>query len=70
MVKFFNEYIGSRLTGFLKRIIVPINEINRKYSTPHLKTGKAVRFALICLRIYLATLVFLIFYKFYLTLTK
>jgi hypothetical protein len=42
-----------------------IKEINKKYSKPRLKMTPLVRVALIALRLYLITLVFILIYKFY-----
>ena len=42
-----------------------IKEINRKYSKPRLEMTPLVRAALIALRLYLITLVFILIYKFY-----
>jgi hypothetical protein len=49
---------------FIKSNFAKISEINRKYSTPSIKTTKAVRFSLLCLRLYLLALVGLLVYKF------
>jgi hypothetical protein len=45
-----------------------IREINRKYATPALKTGKGVQVSLVLLRVYLIVLVGLLFVKFFLSL--
>ena len=42
-----------------------IREINRKFRTPHVKMTPAVKFALLCLRLYLFLLVGLLVFKFY-----
>ncbi|MCX6091496.1 MAG: hypothetical protein NTX23_01310 [Candidatus Bipolaricaulota bacterium] len=42
-----------------------IREINEKFRTPHVKMTPAVKFALLCLRLYLFLLVGLLIFKFY-----
>lgn len=41
-----------------------IQEINQRYSTPHIEMSRGVRIALIALRVYLLFLVGLMIYKF------
>ena len=47
------------------RHFTKIREINEKYRTPHVKMTPAVKFALLCLRLYLFLLVGLLVFKFY-----
>jgi hypothetical protein len=42
-----------------------VRAINARYAQPRLTMSRAVRWALLALRIYLLTLVALLFYKFY-----
>jgi hypothetical protein len=42
-----------------------IREINAKYRVPHVKMTRAVKFALLMLRVYLLLLVGILFYKFF-----
>ena len=50
---------------FFKNNFFTIAEINKRYSKPSIKITKPVRFALLCLRIYLFVLVGLLVYKFF-----
>ena len=49
----------------LKRAVVKIREINRRYSKPRIKLSRSTKLALLMLRIYLLTLVILLGYKFF-----
>jgi hypothetical protein len=64
---------GKRVRSVLRSIIwsrfYTIRQINRKYSTPRIKTTPMVKIALLMLRIYLILLVLILIYKFY-TLAK
>jgi hypothetical protein len=42
-----------------------IREINEKYRVPHVKMTRGVKFALLCLRIYLLALIAILFFKFF-----
>lgn len=46
-----------------------IREINQRYSEPHIEMSRAVKMALIALRVYLLLLVGLMVYKFILMLS-
>ena len=70
MIKFFNELVFRPLRRFLDNSFYQINEINRRYATPHIKTSKAVKFSLLMLRLYLIVLVGILFFKFYTTVVK
>jgi len=68
-----NELFKDILIGHFKKFFInmfsAVREINKKYATPQLKTSRAVKFSLLCLRLYLILLVGLLFFKFYTTLT-
>lgn len=49
---------------YVEEAIETIREINRKYATPGIEMSRAVRTALLALRIYLIVLVCLLVYKF------
>ena len=49
----------------LKRAVVKIREINRRYSKPRIHLSRGTRLALLALRLYLITLVILLAYKFF-----
>ena len=70
MSEFFNEFIIGRVKKFFVNTFSAVNEINKKYATPHIKTSKMVRFSLLCLRIYLILLIAILFFKFYTVLKK
>ncbi len=53
---------------FFSQIFSAVREINKKYAVPQLKTSRAVRFALLCLRLYLILLLVLLFFKFFTTI--
>jgi hypothetical protein len=55
---------------FLKNAIDAAKSINRKYSTPHIKMTRLVKFSLLSLRLYLLFLVGILVYKFVTTLYK
>lgn len=63
------SFIFSHIKKFFTDTFSAIHAINTKYATPQLKTSKAVKFSLLCLRLYLIILVGLLFFKFYTTLT-
>lgn len=46
-----------------------IREINQRYSEPHIEMSRAVKMALVALRVYLLLLVGLMVYKFILMLS-
>jgi hypothetical protein len=50
-------------------LVRKIQEINKRYSTPHIEMSRAIRISLMALRIYLVLLVTLIVYKFALILS-
>jgi hypothetical protein len=52
----------------LKRLFRKIGEINRRYREPRIQMSRAVRAALLFLRVYLLFLVCLLAYKFVLLL--
>ncbi len=49
---------------YVEEAVETIREINRKYATPGIEMSRAVRMALLALRIYLIVLVCLLVYKF------
>jgi hypothetical protein len=65
--------LGTFVHGFLvkgvgdsfRSFVTQIQEINRKYAVPHVKTSPAVKFSLFMLRAYLIVLVLILFFKFY-----
>ena len=61
---------GNRLLRFFREQREKIREVNRKYSKPRLKMTPMVKFALLALRIYLITLVIILFYKLYTLVVK
>lgn len=65
----FFQYQFNRFRKFLRRWFRGITAINNKYATPRVKVTPLVRFALLCLRIYLLLLVLILIYKF-ITLVK
>jgi hypothetical protein len=52
----------------LRRFATKIQEINHRYSKPHIEMSRGVKISLMALRIYLFVLVGLILYKFVLML--
>lgn len=64
-----NSFIFNHIKKFFSDTFSAIHAINTKYATPQLRTSRAVKIALLCLRIYLIVLVGLLFFKFYTTLT-
>jgi hypothetical protein len=73
MMNPFRALSGKRVRNILRNIIwsrfYTIRQINKKYSTPRIKTTPMVKIALLMLRIYLILLVLILIYKFY-TLAK
>ncbi len=67
---FLNELIYRPVVNFFKNTILQIEEINRKYSKPQLKSGRPVKFCLFVLAVYLFILVGIILYKFCITVIK
>ncbi len=69
----FKAPSGKRVRSVVRNIIwsrfYTFRQINKKYSTPRIKTTPMVRLALLMLRIYLILLVLILIYKFY-TLAK
>jgi hypothetical protein len=63
MARSIKEWFQSRRIKLAGRF-QKIREINRKYAKPRIKMTKAVKFALLMLRLYLLFLVGLLFYKF------
>ena len=51
----------------LKRLIIKIREINRKYSKPRTHMSRTVKFTLLFLRLYLIFLVLIVVYKLIIT---
>jgi hypothetical protein len=49
----------------LKRMVVKIREINRRYATPRIRLSRGTRLALLTLRLYLLFLVILLGYRFF-----
>jgi hypothetical protein len=56
--------LSRRIAGLVGSTVSQITAINKKYSTPHVKTTPAVRLALVLLRFYLLSLVGILVYKF------
>ena len=54
----------------IKDLISTVQGINKRYAKPALATSKAVKFSLLCLRLYLILLVGILFFKFYTTIAK
>lgn len=52
------------IRNFISHNYAKIRDINKKYSTPKIEMSRAVRFSLLCLRLYLIFLVGLLIYKF------
>jgi len=73
MMNPFRALSGKRVRNILRNIVwsrfYTIRQINKKYSTPRIKTTPLVKLALLMLRIYLILLVLILIYKFY-TLAK
>ncbi|MDP2940792.1 MAG: hypothetical protein Q8N85_00850 [Candidatus Omnitrophota bacterium] len=65
MGEFIKDFLIGRFKRFLDDTFSAVREINKKYAVPQLKTGRAVRFALLCLRLYLILLLGLLFFKFF-----
>jgi hypothetical protein len=70
MAEFFNEFIIGRIKRFFLNTFSAVVEINKKYAHPQIKTSRAVKFSLLCLRLYLILLIGILFYKFYTTVVK
>jgi hypothetical protein len=70
MGEFFNDFIISRIKRFFVNTFSAVSAINRKYATPHIRTSRAVKFALLCLRLYLILLIGILFFKFFTVLKK
>ncbi|MBF0510881.1 MAG: hypothetical protein HQL13_00985 [Candidatus Omnitrophica bacterium] len=51
-------------------LVETIRAINKKYAKPALKTNKATKVALFCLRLYLLLLVGLLFFKLFVSIKK
>ena len=60
----FSEQVGNIFQSWINTI----HEINERYKTPRIKMTKGVKIALFILRVYLFTLVVLMFYKFFVTI--
>jgi hypothetical protein len=58
------EAVARRISGFARLTFSQIEAINRKYATPHVKTTRLVRGALLLLRLYLLSLVGVLIFKF------
>ena len=73
MMNPFKALSGKRVRNILRSVVwsrfYTIRQINKKYSTPRIKTTPMAKLALLMLRIYLILLVLILIYKFY-TLAK
>ena len=56
------------MASSFNRLARKIQEINQRYSKPHIEMSRGVRIALAALRVYLFVIVGLIIYKFVTTL--
>jgi hypothetical protein len=56
--------LARRASELARHTTSQIAAINRKYATPHVKTTPMVRVALLCLRLYLLSLVGILIFKF------
>jgi len=65
MGRLLDAFIIGPLRRFFTNTFSAVSEINRKYAAPHIKTSMAVKFSLVCLRLYLILLIALLFFKFY-----
>jgi hypothetical protein len=70
MFRFVAELTVLPVTRAARNFIFQIQEINKRYSEPHIKTTPMVKFALVMLRLYLVLLVGILFFKFFTTLAK
>lgn len=52
------------IKDFFKHNYAKIHEINKRYSKPAVEMTRGVKFALLCLRLYLIFLIVLLLYKF------
>lgn len=57
--------IGDTVKNVFQSWTSTIHEINERYKTPRIKMTKGVKISLFILRVYLFTLVVLMFYKFF-----
>ncbi len=57
--------LSNQLKNVFQSWLETIREINVRYKTPRIKMTKGVKIALLTLRIYLFTLMILLFYKFF-----
>lgn len=59
------DRIKDQVKGIFQSWVETIREINERYKTPRIKMTRGVRIALFVLRVYLLTLIVLMFYKFF-----
>jgi len=59
----------TKIIGMFREFRDKVREINRKYKKPRITMTPAVKFALLCLRLYLIALLLILAYKFF-TLVK
>jgi hypothetical protein len=64
------EFFTKRIKGSFQNAVSTVSEINRKYSKPQIKPTPMVSFSLLFLRLYLITLVVILFYKFFTIVKK
>jgi hypothetical protein len=57
------------IRNFFNHSYAKVREINKRYETPGIEMSRGVKFALLCLRLYLITLIGLSLYKFITLLT-
>ena len=68
MGSFLYELFINGIKKFFENTFAQISEINRKYAVPQLKSTRWTRFALLMLQIYLALLLVILLYKFFILL--
>ncbi|MDR3668701.1 MAG: hypothetical protein P4L35_17810 [Ignavibacteriaceae bacterium] len=64
MIKKIKEYIVTGIGNLIKNTTQEVRRINSRYSVPHAKMTKGVKFSLMILRIYLLVLIGILCYKF------
>jgi hypothetical protein len=64
MIKKIREFLVFGIGNLFKNTTQEVRRINNRYSVPHAKMTKSVRFSLVILRIYLIVLIGILCYKF------
>lgn len=57
--------VGEQVKNILQSWVNTVQEINARYKTPRIKMTRGVKLALFVLRVYLLTLIALMFYRFF-----